>query len=992
MRLGCDISNLCNRFGDKKVFETFRHVGFDCVDYSFNEIESLRTLLDEDYVAKAYQTRQWMDEAGIVCNQTHAPFRFQYGQKQDCSEPNYRDVVRSMEFSAILGAPHIVIHAVTPPDSIDIFEYNRAYYRSFIPYCEKFGIRVAVENIARHHTEDGQSVGVFDTPEQFCDFIHSLNSPWFCACVDLGHAAIMNCAPEEFVLRMDSSLLQGLHVHDTDYKNDCHMVPYLQEHNWEAIMKALADIEYKGDFNLEILLYTAKFPDELVVPALQFAEQTGRYLINVFHSVKKRELQKEFFKKAVPVWEKGKEKEKNYTLLFRTVVEAGKDVKLTLTGASTYQIFVNHNFIGMGPARAAHGYYRVDALDLDDYLTEAQNEIVIEVAGYYINSFHHLEQPAFLCAEVTCAEQVLAATGGCGFEARPMKERMQKVQRYSYQRTFTEVYCMNANEQPLWGEVVLEQVSKKKYIPRNVYYPLYEKEAVRDVISCGEIEFSEQPLRTYTDRSLWKIGESLRGYQREELEVCSAERLYYHKYVPYNSQQELPQLILSDREYCTLTFGKNLSGIVGFEIECDEEVELQMTFDELLIDDDFGFRWDYGTANIVIWKLQPGTYKLLTFEPYTMQYVRFASLGGKCTLRDIHMRRYGYPKLRYELDSDDERLLSVYRAAEETFRQNVYDIYMDCPSRERAGWLCDAYFMARTEHIFDRTNQVERNFLENYIDCHNGNVPEGMLPMCYPADFEIEPEFIPQWALWFIIELKEYYDRTGDRKLIDKAKSKVESILVYFKKFENEDGMLERLDGEEMIEWSETKKFMKDVNFPTNMLYATALEYVAELYEVPEYLQKAKELREKILKMSYFDGFFHDHAIRQGDGSLEVQPNISECGQYFAFFFGLADKENFGELWNTLMRDFGMERRENNAWENIAFANAFVGNYLRMELLLRYGEHKKLLEDIIAYFYYMSVTTGTLWEHESTKASCNHGFASYVLYLLDKLGMLKPAK
>ncbi len=700
----------------------------------------------------------------------------------------------------------------------------------------------------------------------------------------------------------------------------------------------------------------------------------------------------EFFKKAVPVWEKGKEKEKNYSLLFRTVIEAGKDVKLTLTGASTYQIFVNHDFVGAGPARAAHGYYRVDELNLDEYLTEPQNEVVIEVAGYYINSFHHLEQPAFLCAEVTCGELVLAATGGKGFEARHMTERIQKVQRYSYQRTFTEVYSMDANQEPDWGRVELVEVTKKNFIPRNVYYPLYEREPAQKVIACGEIEFSEQPLRTYTDRSLWKIGESLRGYQREELEVCSVERLYYHKYVPCNKQQELPQLKLDDGEYCTLTFGKNLSGIVGFEIECHEEIELQMTFDELLLDDDFGFRWDWGGANIVIWKLQPGTYQLLTFEPYTMQYIRFAALGGACMIRDIHMRRYGYPQLPYRLDSDDEKLLSVYDAAVETFRQNVYDIYMDCPSRERAGWLCDAYFMARTEHVFDKTNQVERNFLENYIYCHNGNVPEGMLPMCYPADFEIEPEFIPQWALWFVIELKEYYERTGDRVFIDKAKSKVESVLAYFKKYENEDGMLEHLDGEEMIEWSETKKFMKDVNFPTNMMYATVLEYVAELYEVPEYPQKAKELREKVLAMSYFDGFFHDHAIRQTDGTLEVQPDISECGQYFAFFFGLADRERCGELWNTLVRDFGIERRENNKWENVVFANAFVGNYLRMELLLQYGEHEKLLEDIKNYFYYMSTATGTLWEYESTRASCNHGFASYILYLFDKLGMIRVVK
>lgn len=696
-----------------------------------------------------------------------------------------------------------------------------------------------------------------------------------------------------------------------------------------------------------------------------------------------------FFEKAVPVWEKGKEREKNYTLLFRAVVEKNQTVKLTLTGASTYQIFVNDEFIAMGPARAAHGYYRVDELELGNYLTEPMNEIIIRVAGYYINSFHHLEQPAFLCAEMTSGEDVLAATGKYGFVARRMTERMQRVQRYSYQRTFTEVYRMDQDKKLDWGEVLLEEVTSKNYMSRNVYYPKYERETVQDVVICGDIEFSDVPLRNFTDRCIRNIGPSLRGYRKEEMELCSIERLYQHKYVPNNKVKSLTQLELADREYCTLTFGKNLSGIVGFEIECNEEIELQMTFDELMTDDDFGFRWDCDTANIVIWQLKPGTYKLLTFEPYTMQYVRFAVLGGKCRIRDIHMRRYGYQKLQIQLDSKDEKLKAVCDAAEETFRQNVYDIFMDCPSRERAGWLCDSFFMGRTEFIFDRTNQVERNFLENYILCTNGTVPDGMIPMCYPADFETEPEYIPQWALWFVIELKEYYNRTGDRVLIHKAQCKVEKLLEYFKRYENEDGMLEHLDGEEMIEWSETKKYMKDVNFPTNMMYATVLEYVAEMYDAPAYLSKAKLLREKIYDMSYFNGFFHDHAIRKADGTLEVQKDVSECGQYFAFFFGMANKETCKELWDTLVRDFGYERREHNKWENVAFANAFIGNYLRMELLLQYGEHEKLKADVIKYFYTMSVKTGTLWEHESSKASCNHGFASYILYLLDKLGMLK---
>lgn len=286
MRLACDISNLCNRFGDERVFQIFHQVGFECIDYSFNEIKPLEKLLDDDYCEKARQFREMLDETGLVCNQAHAPFQFAYGEKMDCSEPHYRDIVRTMEFAAIMGASRIVIHAVTVPETIDIDTYNRQYYHSFLPYCEQFGIEIAVENIARKHSQGENLVPVWDTPEELCRFIRSLESPWFCACVDLGHAAIMTCPPEKFISRMDSSLLKALHVHDTNFHDDCHTLPYLQHQDWEAIMRALATVGYKGDFNLEILLYTEHFPDEVVVSALQLAADVGHYLIKQFQKYK----------------------------------------------------------------------------------------------------------------------------------------------------------------------------------------------------------------------------------------------------------------------------------------------------------------------------------------------------------------------------------------------------------------------------------------------------------------------------------------------------------------------------------------------------------------------------------------------------------------------------------------------------------------------------------------------------------------------------------
>ena len=63
-------------------------------------------------------------------------------------------------------------------------------------------------------------------------------------------------------------------------------------------------------------------------------------------------------------------------------------------------------------------------------------------------------------------------------------------------------------------------------------------------------------------------------------------------------------------------------------------------------------------------------------------------------------------------------------------------------------------------------------------------------------------------------------------------------------------------------------------------------------------------------------------------------------------------------------------------------SNAFIGNYLRLKLLERAGRGRQILDETKGYFTYMAEQTGTLWENDTTSASCNHGFASYAAVLL----------
>jgi alpha-L-rhamnosidase len=313
---------------------------------------------------------------------------------------------------------------------------------------------------------------------------------------------------------------------------------------------------------------------------------------------------------------------------------------------------------------------------------------------------------------------------------------------------------------------------------------------------------------------------------------------------------------------------------------------------------------------------------------------------------------------------------------------------MDCPSRERAGWLCDSFFTSRVEKVLTGESKVERAFLENFLlpDAFR-NLPRGMLPMCYPSDF-YNGEFIPNWAMWYVLELCEYVKRTGDTALAAQAKYKMDELDRYLRRFENEYGLLEKLEAWVFVEWSMANKLVQDVSFATNMLYVGYKRAMAELYGDARQRAEADRLVETIRTMALCaDGFFCDNAVRT-DGKLILSGECTEACQYYAFFFDIATPQRDPDLWRILLNEFGPDRAKKGLYPKIHPANAFIGNYLRLDVLCRYHCNAQLLENISGYFHYMADQTGTLWENITSGASCNHGFASHVLYWMDQLGLL----
>ena len=89
---------------------------------------------------------------------------------------------------------------------------------------------------------------------------------------------------------MGGERIKALHVHDNDFVNDCHTMPMMGEMDWDSITKALADINYSGNFTLESDgFFRGMGKDEnILLRALKLKEAVSRKLMRDIMNNKSR--------------------------------------------------------------------------------------------------------------------------------------------------------------------------------------------------------------------------------------------------------------------------------------------------------------------------------------------------------------------------------------------------------------------------------------------------------------------------------------------------------------------------------------------------------------------------------------------------------------------------------------------------------------------------------------------------------------------------------
>jgi sugar phosphate isomerase/epimerase len=288
MKISTEINSAARIVGEQKAIELYGKAGFDCWDLSMFRmclwdwgkncpVDNDHPLKGNNYLAFVRELRKIGEEYGMECNQSHAPF------------PSFKPQVRSMlkraiECTAEAGGKICVIH----PDNNSSPEVNAEFYLELLPFAKEHGVKIATENMWNWTRENGLDQAAKAACSHHDDFVAHLdavNDAFFTACLDIGHAEMKGLdtsAPQ--MIRAIGSRLGALHIHDNDRWKDLHQIPFAGSIDWNAVVKALKDVDYKGEFTLEADTYLHSFNEDNIEIGIKNLADAARKLVEMFEN------------------------------------------------------------------------------------------------------------------------------------------------------------------------------------------------------------------------------------------------------------------------------------------------------------------------------------------------------------------------------------------------------------------------------------------------------------------------------------------------------------------------------------------------------------------------------------------------------------------------------------------------------------------------------------------------------------------------------------
>ena len=221
----------------------FRHIDVNLGGAVFKESR----LCSDGWEKWAAEIKETGTELGVDFVQAHASdSAYAPGEMRDYCMDLLR---RELRICKMLDIPGMVVHGICRPqgDREDFMRANTEMYAELLKTAEETGVRIYTENTC---TANCPTYFLYEGAD-FNELRERLgNHPLFGCCWDVGHANVQGVDQYKCITEMGDGLM-AVHIHDNDGRRDLHLQPYSGNTGYDAIIKGLLDMGFKGCFTLE---------------------------------------------------------------------------------------------------------------------------------------------------------------------------------------------------------------------------------------------------------------------------------------------------------------------------------------------------------------------------------------------------------------------------------------------------------------------------------------------------------------------------------------------------------------------------------------------------------------------------------------------------------------------------------------------------------------------------------------------------------------------
>lgn len=335
------------------------------------------------------------------------------------------------------------------------------------------------------------------------------------------------------------------------------------------------------------------------------------------------------------------------------------------------------------------------------------------------------------------------------------------------------------------------------------------------------------------------------------------------------------------------------------------------------------------------------------YEPFWFRTFRFIRIEVEAGKEPLYIKapvyfETGYPlEVKTDVQSSTEWINPLWDISLRTLKRCMHETYEDCPYYEQLQYTMDTRIQILFSYLACGDTRLARKAIEDYA---SSLIPEGILQSRYPS---VEPQVIPTFALYWIMIVEDYYMQTGDKSIIKKFRSIIDTVLNWYDDRLGDNGLVENLGYWEFIDW--VKQWDKGVpdavnegpSTTHNLIYAYTLKVAARMNRVcgrtgvaDEYEHRASSITKKVEELCFCE---KDDLYREGPNfegySVQAQlwavlsktasgekaksilrkslsmPEIPQCSYVMCFFLFRAleeagiydDTEKLWDMWKILI-------------------------------------------------------------------------------------------